>query len=122
MRGDVYDYVRDDRFNAPNALSGKTLPMSQSQYGASLGGPIVHNRTFFFSNFEQRKLDQSGLVVVDPGVVDVINARLAAVGYPGAPVTTGEYPNPVDSTNLLGKLDHQISGQDQLSVRYSLMP
>ena len=65
-RGDFYDYVRDDRFNAPNALSGKTLPMSQSQYGASLGGPIVRDRTFFFSNFEQRKLDQSGLVIVDP--------------------------------------------------------
>ncbi|MEP7306152.1 MAG: carboxypeptidase-like regulatory domain-containing protein [Acidobacteriota bacterium] len=35
-RGDFYEYVRDDRFNAPNALSRKTLPMSQSQYGASL--------------------------------------------------------------------------------------
>jgi hypothetical protein len=120
LRGDFYDYVRDDRFNAPNALSGKVLPMSQSQYGASLGGPIVRDRSFFFSNFEQRKLSQSGLVVVDRAVVDTINARLAAVGYPGAPVTTGEYPNPVNSTNFLGKLDHQISGQDQLSVRYGL--
>ena len=81
--GDLYDYVRDDRFNAPNALSGTTLPMSQSQYGASLGGPIVRDRTFFFSNFEQRRLDQSGLVIVDPSVVSTINARLAAVGYPG---------------------------------------
>ena len=65
-RGDLYDYLRDDRFNAPNALSGTTLPMSQSQYGASLGGPIVRDRSFFFSNFEQRKLDQTGLVTVDP--------------------------------------------------------
>ena len=36
-------------------------------------------------------------------MVDTINARLAAVGYPGAPVTTGEYPNPVNSTNFLAK-------------------
>jgi hypothetical protein len=119
-RGDVYDYVRDDRFNAANALSGKTLPMSQSQYGASLGGPIVRDRSFFFANFEQRRLDQSGLVTVDEAAVSAINARLAAVGYPGAPVTTGEYPNPVNSTNFLGKVDHQVSGQDQFSVRYSL--
>ena len=34
--------------------------MSQKQYGASLGGPIVRDRTFYFSNVEQRKLDQSG--------------------------------------------------------------
>src|SRR5258707_6145534 len=33
VHADVYDYARDDRFNAPNPLSGKTLPMSQAQYG-----------------------------------------------------------------------------------------
>src|SRR6185369_14364902 len=75
-RGDVYDYVRNARFNAANALSGRVLPMSQSQYGGSLGGPIVRDRSFFFSNFEQRRLSQSGLVIVDPDVVGTINARL----------------------------------------------
>ena len=40
-RGTVYEYFRDDRFNAANALSGTTLPMRQSQFGGSLGGPIV---------------------------------------------------------------------------------
>lgn len=120
FRGDLYDYVRDARLNAPNALSGKVLPMSQSQHGGSLGGPIVRDRAFFFSNVEQRRLKQSGLVVVDPAIIETINARLAAVGYPGAPLTTGEYPNPVNSTTVLGKVDHQISGQDQFSLRYSL--
>ncbi len=102
-RGDLYDYVRNDRFNAPNALSGTTLPMSQSQYGASLGGPIVRDRSFFFANFEQRRLDQSGLVTVDPSVVNTINARLTAVGYPGSLLTTGVYPNPVNTTNVLAR-------------------
>ncbi|MEZ5285706.1 MAG: carboxypeptidase-like regulatory domain-containing protein [Vicinamibacterales bacterium] len=37
-RGTLYGYFRDDAFNAPNALSGTTLPMSQQQFGASLGG------------------------------------------------------------------------------------
>src|SRR4249919_535854 len=118
--GDVYDYLRDDRFNAPNALSGTTLPMSQSQYGASLGGPIRRDRTFFFSNFEHRLLDQSGLVTILPQSVSVINTRLANVGYPGSPVATGEYPNPVHSVNLLGKVDHQFGSRDLFSVRYSL--
>ena len=36
------------------------------------------------------------------------------------PSGTGVYPNPVHSANVLGKLDHQVSGPDQLTVRYSL--
>ena len=73
--------------------------------GGSLGGPVVRNRTFFFSNVERRLLDQTGLVTILPGNVPVINARLAAAGYPGSPVSTGIYPNPVHSANVLGKLD-----------------
>jgi outer membrane receptor protein involved in Fe transport len=119
-RGDVYGYVRDDRLNAANALSGTTLPMHQNQYGASLGGPIRRDRSFFFSNVEQRKLDQSGLVTISQTSVDTINARLAAVGYPGSPIATGVYSNPVNSTNALGKVDHQVSGSDQFTIRYAL--
>jgi Carboxypeptidase regulatory-like domain/TonB dependent receptor len=120
VRGTAYTFVRDDRFDAVNALSDTKLPMTQWQYGASVGGAIVKNRTFYFTNAEQRRLDQSGLVTISPVSVDAINRRLTAVGYQGPLVTTGEYPNPVDSTNLFAKLDHQVNGRDQLGVRYSL--
>jgi Carboxypeptidase regulatory-like domain/TonB dependent receptor-like, beta-barrel len=125
--GEVYSYFRDDRFNAPNPLTkdpvtGEAikLPLNQKQYGASLGGPIVRDRTFYFSNFEQRKLDQSGLVTILPAAVSAINARLAAVNYPGSRIATGVYPNPIHTTNVLGKVDHQFNGRDQFTVRYSL--
>ncbi len=118
--GDLYGYFRDDRFNGRNALSGTKLPMSQKQYGASMGGPIVGDRTFYFSNVEQRRLDQTGLVTISPDNVNVINARLAAMNYTGLPVSTGIYANPVHTANVLGKVDHQFSVRDQLSVRYSL--
>ena len=118
LHGNVYDYTRDDRFNAANALTGTTLPMHQNQYGASLGGPIVRDRTFYFANVEQRKLDQSGLATIAAANVSIINARLQAVGYPGALISTGTYPSPVDSTNVHARVDHQVSGADQLSVRY----
>jgi hypothetical protein len=120
LHGTLYDFIRDDAFNAKNALSGQKLPMDQQQYGGSIGGPLVRNRTFYFANFEQRLLDQTGLVTIRDENVAVINARNAAVGYPGAPVVTGVYPNPVHSANFLGKIDHQVNGADQLSVRYSL--
>jgi hypothetical protein len=118
-RGDLYDFVRDDRFNAANALSRTTLPMHQDQYGGSLGGPLVRDRMFYFANVEQRKLDQVGLVTIPAATANTINAKLAAVGYPGSPIATGMYPNPVDTTNVLVKTDHQIGGGDQLNVRFS---
>jgi hypothetical protein len=120
LHGDLYGYFRNQRLNAANPLSNTKLPSTQAQYGASLGGPVTHDRTFYFANFEQRMLNQSGLITIAPANVDAINARLAAVGYPGARIATGLYPNPVHNTNFLAKLDHEFSANDQFSVRYSL--
>jgi hypothetical protein len=120
VHGTAYGFFRDDALNARNALSRTRLPMDQQQYGASLGGPVVRNRTFYFATVEQRLLDQSGLVTIAPADVAAINARLAQVSYPGAPIATGVYANPVRSATVLGKLDHVVGRSDQLSVRYSL--
>ena len=119
-RGDLYGYFRDDSVNAENPLIEQTLPMNQQQLGGSIGGPIARNRTFYFTNLEWRNLDQTGLTTILDENVAPINARLAATGYQGPRVTTGIYPNPVKTTHYLGKIDHQMSRADQLSVRYSL--
>jgi len=71
------------RLNAANALSGTTLPLTQAQYGASVGGPIVHDRTFFFTNFEQRQLNQNGIITIKASDAAAINTRLQTVGYQG---------------------------------------
>jgi hypothetical protein len=119
LRGDGYGYFRDEALNARNGLSGRRLPLTQKQYGVSLGGPIAKNRTFAFGNVEHRLLDQSGFVTISDENVATINARLAASGYPGSPIATGVYPNPVHNANVLGKVDHQFNGRDHFSVRYS---
>ncbi len=117
--GTVYGFFRDDVFNGRNALTKTKLPMDQQQFGASLGGPIARNRTFYFANVERKLLDQTGVSTITPENVAAINTRLGQTGYPGRPVATGIYPNPVHATNVLGKVDHQ-TGSDQLSVRYAL--
>jgi len=117
--GDVYAYLRDDAFNASNPLIGSTLPMQQWQYGASVGGPLARDRTFYFANLERRQLDQSGVVTIAADAVRAINTTLAATGYRGRLVTTGAYQNPVRSTNVLSRVDHQVGGADLLTVRYS---
>lgn len=120
LHGTAYGYFRDDRFNAANPLSGTTLPMTQSQYGGSLSGPVVKDRVFYFGNVEHRALDQAGLTTILPANVEAINRRLTETGYKGPSVTTGIYDNPVDATSVMGKVDHHVNGRSQLSLRYGL--
>lgn len=119
-RGDLYVYFRNQRLNAANPLSNARLPVTQAQYGASLGGPLTKDRTFYFANFEQRNLNQSGLTTISPANVATVNSRLTAVGYRGPLLTTGVYPNPVHSTTALAKLDHQFARAGLFTMRYSL--
>jgi len=100
LHADVYAYLRNQRLNGANPLSNAKLPSTQAQYGASVGGPIKRDRTFYFSNFERRELNQSGLITIAPASLAAINARLAAVGYQGPQISTGLYPNPVHNTTF----------------------
>jgi hypothetical protein len=117
--GGVYGFFGSDKLNAANALSGTKLPLSEQQFGASLGGPIAHDRTFYFANVDVRRLKQSGLTTIAVADAAAINARLDAVGYRGDRVATGQYDNPVHGATIFGKVDHRVSGADQLSARYS---
>jgi Carboxypeptidase regulatory-like domain/TonB dependent receptor len=117
--GDFYGYFRNQRTSASNPISHAVLPATQTQYGASVGGPVSRDRTFYFANVERRELNQSGLITISPANVDAINARLSAIGYPGPRIATGIYANPVHSTNVLAKVDHQVSANDQATLRYS---
>jgi hypothetical protein len=118
--GDIYGYFRNSRFNSANALSNTVLPLTQAQYGASISGPLVRDRTFYFANFEARDLNQSGLITIAPSSVAAINQRLASTGYPGPQISTGDFRNPVHNENFFGKLDQHFSDADQFSARYSL--
>jgi len=119
-RGDLYGYFRDESLNSPSPLTGEKLPMSQGQFGVSHGGPIVRDRTFYFVNVERKNLEQDGLVTISPTHVEAINARLKAVGYPGAPIGTGLYPATVAITHGLFKVDHEFSPRDRFTLRYGL--
>lgn len=120
LHGDLYGYFRNQRLNARNALSAARLPVTQAQYGASLGGPLTADRTFYFANFEQRALNQSGLVTIAPENVALINSRLDASAYSGPRIATGLFPTPVHDTHLLAKVDHQFGRNDLFTARYTL--
>jgi hypothetical protein len=120
LHGDLYGYLRNSRLNAANALSNTVLPLTQAQFGASISGPLVRDKTFYFANFEGRDLNQSGLATISPTNAATINARLASTGFPGPRISTGDFSNPVHNQNTFAKVDQHFSVADQFSARYSL--
>jgi hypothetical protein len=52
FHGAVYEFLRNGLMDATTFDAMGNNHMVQNNYGASLGGPVVHNRTFFFANFE----------------------------------------------------------------------
>jgi len=119
-RGNMYGFFRNQRFDARNPLARTTDLLTQAQYGASLGGPLRRERTFFFSNFEQTRRNYSAVITISPAAVTTINNRLRAVNYPGPLVETGVVPASFDTTNFFTRIDHSINMRNQFSARYSL--
>src|SRR6201999_2901730 len=46
-RGTLYGFFRNQRFDARNPLAPTKDLLTQAQYGGTVGGPLVHDRTFF---------------------------------------------------------------------------
>lgn len=60
IHGSLYEFVRNNVFDARNTFANTTPPFRYNQYGLAFGGPVVipklyngRNRTFVFGNWEQ---------------------------------------------------------------------
>src|SRR5689334_434870 len=57
LHGSAYYFNRNEYFASPSPFSpaGSTGKLRNENYGFSLGGPIVRNKTFFFITYEKQK-------------------------------------------------------------------
>src|SRR4029077_15355894 len=67
LSGSVYEYYRNDKFNANTWFNNRDLPpdpltglapkaqLRRHTPGFRVGGPIVHDKAFFFVNYEQSR-------------------------------------------------------------------
>jgi Carboxypeptidase regulatory-like domain len=62
FHANVFDFGRHDRFDAHNYFAPKDQPvppLRQTQFGGTVGGPIVRNSTFFFASYEGQRIRRS---------------------------------------------------------------
>jgi hypothetical protein len=87
LHGEVFEYFRNDALDARNffnQVGEQRAPFHNNQFGGSLGGPIVKNKTFFFMDYEgQRETVGTVTLACVPDPVQVqndINAILEGGG------------------------------------------
>jgi hypothetical protein len=94
--GNVFGFIRHKSIQSRNALApiidndpNKKPGFTRAQYGATLGGPIKRDRTFFFVAIEQRRRQESGFFTSD------VAAGLGSTVTIGAPFLpfTNTYTN-----------------------------
>jgi hypothetical protein len=65
--GTAFEYLRNEKFDAKNFFALPTAakaPLDRHQFGASLSGPLIKNKTFFFVDYAGQK-EERGQVFVN---------------------------------------------------------
>ncbi|HXK59363.1 MAG TPA: TonB-dependent receptor, partial [Acidobacteriota bacterium] len=149
LSGSAYWFNRDGAFDARDFFDrGEEAEFRRNQFGVSIGGPIVENRTFFFGNYEglreKKAQTSSGVtptqdarkgilpgagntgtetIAVDPRVVPFLDL------YPlpnsqdfgnGTGLWTGKELRQIREDYWAFRLDHVFTDRDRVFARYSL--
>ncbi len=146
LHGTAYYYNRNEALAAQSYFAPDGSPknkMRNQQYGFSVGGPIIKDKTFFFATFERQQfLIGNGALSTEPSVnyqqsaislmgqygvpVNPLALTLLGTLWPsgalGGPASPSNYfnPNPEHgySNNGLAKIDHSFNDANRLSFRW----
>jgi carboxypeptidase family protein len=120
LHGNAFMFLRDDALNAKDhfeqfdvfgqPISRDKAPFKQRQYGATLGGPLRKDQTFFFLSFERLEIEANNFVTIS-------DADAAILNNAGFPVTPGANPYDFNDTLVMGKVNHYWSTNHNLAVR-----
>jgi len=99
FHGSAFEYARDAVFDARRFTDTGSLPDFQfNQYGGTVGGPVLKDRTFFFLSYEGLRQNQS-LLAAAQNVPSVAFRARAAAQSPVIQPLLDAYPLPTGSTS-----------------------
>jgi len=134
LSGTVYGYFRNESLTG-SKIKGESIfvpKLEQSQYGFSLGAPLIKDKLFIFVNYESDKrldLGQTWLPNTGSGAINEsrvaladlqeVKSLLSTIGY-----DTGAYEgftHASNSTKGLLKLDWNINDKHRMSFVYNFL-
>ena len=152
FHGSAFEFLRNSALDArnyfnrvvdPSGAPVRKSPFRNNNFGASLGGPIIRNKTSFFGAYEGQRervasdfsflvptqaqingaltLLASNGMAASPALSNILGLFQALPGYNGTSGVIGGTDldkNSVDS--FIVKIDHQLSASESLTGRYAL--
>jgi outer membrane receptor protein involved in Fe transport len=116
--GSAYYFGLNDELNAQPILTPNPV-LRQNQYGATIGGPLRKDKTFFFGNYEgQRRAESNKFSSVIINNLAAINATKSFFGL--TPENTN-VQRANDYDGFLTKLDHKLNANNDVSARYNYL-
>ena len=108
FHGDAYEFLRNDALDAANFFdnfSNTPKPaFRQNQFGASLGGPVSKNHTFFFADYEGLRQNQGITTLLPVPSLALRQGIVCSIPQPGpggcATAQISGSPNPDPATGI----------------------
>ncbi|MBI2817516.1 MAG: TonB-dependent receptor [Acidobacteria bacterium] len=142
FHGSAYEYLRNSAVDARNffdkitAITPRRLPsFTRNQFGASIGGPIKKDKTFFYAVFESLK-ERLGVTNVSntiplsgrvdgglvPQISPVVKLFLPLFPAPNLGLNQFTFPfsQPTDEYYGQFRIDQTVSSNDSMFVRYTV--
>jgi hypothetical protein len=118
FHGSLYEYFRNNSMDAKSILSAPGFNvLRQNQFGASLGGPIKKDKTFFFANYDAQRRAESPIYnsVVLSNIAAINNVKTTVFGLPAENLGVLRAGN---TDNGFVRLDENFNSRNYLYLRY----
>lgn len=106
FHGSAYEFLRNDAFDARNFFSATKPVLRYNQFGASIGGPIRKDRTFFFFNYEGIRNNRQNTILSNVPTASEIRGDFSAnPTIVRDPLTNSPFPGnviPADRLDSVG--------------------
>ena len=110
--GTIFEFLRNDSVNARNFFQTTSTPLHWNQFGGTFGGPIRHNKTFFFASYQGFREATSTFVngVIVPTAAQRTGnfSTLAAAKQPIDPTTGKTFPGGIIPASRLDPVAQNI--------------
>lgn len=113
-RGSFAYFLRHHGLAAKDTFGNAPTGLIRHAAGASLGGPLVANRTFYFVAAD---LQRQTTPITVQFARSVKGIAVPELGIADLDALQGQYPRHEDVATILAKLDHAITLNNRLSVR-----